>query len=369
MASPIDDPSAATKSSGAKESVDHYGFLWRLQILAAIGCSLIFLYAARFWSSGDVLRIAGVGILVAAAALMAGFLLGFVFGVPRVGGAKPEPKATGNRESGGDEPAEVPSNGVESNSNLVEISDWLTKILVGVGLVELNSIPDKLGKLSYYVGLGLRPAQCDGHSPCGDFILSGQTAGLAILIFYFALGFLWCYVWTRLYFHSDLANVIKSLKNKINAKDRQILAKDQSTWAAQLVKKGELDEAKKYIDKAVENNPNDGRAVLTKAWVLKRLATKPETSDIDRRNLLKEALVCADRAITLLPGRAEPIYNKACYLWLLHADRNETLANLKSAFSLDPALRRQAANDPDLASLQQDADFVALTHETGSPDA
>src|SRR5437868_14946669 len=102
--------------------------LARLQILAGIGCLVIFLYACRFWTSGDVVRIATGGMLVAGAALLAGFLTGFIFGIPRVGADT--------------------SSGVQSNDNLIEISNWLTKILVGVSLVELSVIPGKLWALA-----------------------------------------------------------------------------------------------------------------------------------------------------------------------------------------------------------------------------
>ena len=41
------------------------------------------------------------------------------------------------------------------NTNLEQISDWLTKILVGVGLVQLGAIIDSLGDLADFLGPAL----------------------------------------------------------------------------------------------------------------------------------------------------------------------------------------------------------------------
>ena len=360
MASPLAD------RSGGENPVDRYKLLPRLQILAAIGCVLIFLYALHFRASGEVLRILGVGILVAGAALLSGFLLGFIFGIPRVGSEKliakeaAEPGATHEAASG------AQSSGVTPNSNLVEISDWLTKIMVGVGLVELNSIPGKLGKLSYYLGPALRPAHCDAGAQCADFVGSGQAAGLAIILFYFTLGFLWGYVWTRLYFQRDLGGLVDNLQRDKEAL-LDVLQREKQGYelilaAEASMNEGEFDTAVAYMDKALANNPQDGAAMMTKARILKRQAMNEETPE--KEKLLRQALDYADRAIPLMPSKGEPVYNKACYQALLGLDKNEILGSLTTAFRLNPALRRIAAEDSDLGSMRQDADFVRLIGTT-----
>jgi hypothetical protein len=341
--------------------IDHYKLLFRLQILAAIGCLLIVLYSSRFWASGEFLRIVGVGMLVAGAALLIGFLLGFIFAIPRVGsekGAKTAPAEPG----GANPPAsEGQSDSVPLNGNLVEISDWLTKIIVGVGLVELKSIFGELGKLSYYLGPGLRPAQCNGLASCSDLLGSGQAAGLAIIVFYCALGFLLGYVWTMLYFRQDLERRVRNLQEYTQVTDLIMLADAY-------LNEGQLDEAMGSIDQALRNNPMDGRAVLTRARILKRQAMKPGQPANAKEKLLNQALVYADQAIALLPGKAEPIYNKACYQALLGLDRNEALGNLKSAFRLNPALRTIAAGDSDLESMREDPDFAQVVDMNRPPN-
>jgi tetratricopeptide (TPR) repeat protein len=131
---------------------------------------------------------------------------------------------------------------------------------------------------------------------------------------------------------------------------------------------GQLDEAMGSIDQALRNNPMDGRAVLTRARILKRQAMKPGQPANAKEKLLNQALVYADQAIALLPGKAEPIYNKACYQALLGLDRNEALGNLKSAFRLNPALRTIAAGDSDLESMREDPDFAQVVDMNRPPN-
>jgi len=365
MASPVID------RSGGESPVDRYRLLFRLHILAAFGCLLIVVYSLQFWATREVLRIVGVGILVAGAALLSGFLLGFIFGIPRVGSEKVTAQAAA--EPGGAHAAasEAQSSGVTPNSNLVEISDWLTKIMVGVGLVELNSIPGKLGKLGYYLGPALRPAHCDGSAPCSDFIGNGQAASLVIIVFYFTLGFLWGYVWTRLYFQRDLGGLVANLQ-----RDKKVLLdvlqRDKQGYelvlaAETTMNEGEFDKAIQYMDKALANNPQDGAAWMTKARILKRQAMNAEKPE--REKLLHQALDYANQATKLMPDSGEPLYNKACYQALLGADRNEVLDSLKAAFHLNPKLRTVAGGDSDLASVRNDPDFAKLVGISESPDA
>ena len=336
--------------------VDRYKLLFRLHILAAIGALLILLYSLCFGGALEVLRIVGVGMLVAGAALTSGFLSGFIFGIPRVGSERASAKAEAEPGGGRAVTSEAQANAVTPNSNLVEISDWLTKIMVGVGLVELNSIPGKLWKLSNYLGPGLRPAHCDTSGSCADYVNSGQVAGLAIIIFYFTLGFLLGYVWTRLYFQRDLGGLVEDLQKEKAIASGILLAEASMS-------QGQIKEAMKSVDRSLEIDPLDGRLVLTKARALKRQAMKAG-NDEDKKKLLNDALVCAKQAATLLPGWAEPLYNQACYQALLGLSKSEILNSLRAAFLVDPSLRQLATQDSDLDSLREDDDFKRLIGES-----
>jgi hypothetical protein len=77
--------------------------------------------------------------------------------------------------------------GYQTNTNLEQISDWLTKILVGVGLTEFGNVPSFLMKFANFVGPGL-----------GDFSNS-KIFAISLLIYFIILGFLAGYLWTRLF--------------------------------------------------------------------------------------------------------------------------------------------------------------------------
>jgi hypothetical protein len=70
--------------------------------------------------------------LFAIASLAAGVFVGFLFGVPRTlssGREVEHPAVSGSRSS------------IRANTNLEQVSDWLTKILIGATLVQLGNVP------------------------------------------------------------------------------------------------------------------------------------------------------------------------------------------------------------------------------------
>jgi hypothetical protein len=76
-------------------------------------------------------KILFIGIILGISAFISSYFMGTLFGMP---------KRNNNKESD-----------YSLNNSLVEISDWLTKIIVGLGLVNLKQIPDYLISLGEYV--------------------------------------------------------------------------------------------------------------------------------------------------------------------------------------------------------------------------
>jgi hypothetical protein len=116
-----------------------------------------------------------IGILVAGSALTFGSLVGFLFAIP---------KKIINTNTG----LAGITNKYIGNDNLVEVSDWLTKIIVGVSLTQLMSVPGYLHKYGEYVGKSI-----------GGGII-GEVAAISIVVYFLICGFLLAYLWTRLYF-------------------------------------------------------------------------------------------------------------------------------------------------------------------------
>jgi hypothetical protein len=100
---------------------------------------------------------------------------------------------TGSRnvtEASGPSSSEPP---YQPNSNLEEISDWLTKILVGMGLSQWPAIKSQLRAIMTLLANGIG----------GD---SAQPLALGIVMYFGTIGFLAVYLLTRLFISSALAS-------------------------------------------------------------------------------------------------------------------------------------------------------------------
>jgi hypothetical protein len=151
-------------------------------------------YAAKAFSAS---------MLIGLAAATVGALMGFLFGVPRPIselGASPAmiPAVTngGNRSA---TPERAPAmgaggQGLQASTNLTQVSDWLTKIIVGVGLVEATTIYEKLSTLSLNLGGMLFDGMFGAPLVVPSLMISGAI-----------LGFLYAYLFTQLFLATLMA--------------------------------------------------------------------------------------------------------------------------------------------------------------------
>jgi len=183
--------------------------LRRLSYLGAGGCVVVLIFGL---STGRWYVTVSVGLMTACAAALSGVLLGFIFGVPmtRDGSpatAKPEGKDGAGGASRNSSPIAQP-NYYRPNTSLEQISDWLAKMLVGVGLVEIKLIPAKLVSLAQYVAKGL-----GGES-------AAETFALGVLIYFSVCGFLFGFLWARIYlrrwFTEADEDLVRNLDNKLS---------------------------------------------------------------------------------------------------------------------------------------------------------
>jgi ABC-type glycerol-3-phosphate transport system permease component len=191
-------------------------------VMALLGVVSIFIYTfqiivcakanhtiSSFYSASSVL------LLMAGAAFAIGSLLGFLFGIPRSVSEATKDTEHSNKNYVG-------------NDNLLQVSDWLTKIIVGVGLTQLYSIPRILKQYSEYLS---------------DNSNIKNVPLVMFLVVYFAVfAFLFGYLWTRLYF-------IKLLNNSdqdINSEEFQNVKKEvnlfQDYLSAGVQNKGDMSE-------------------------------------------------------------------------------------------------------------------------------
>lgn len=156
-----------------------------------------------------VVRDAGIFLyanLVAVSSMSVGGLFGFLFGIPRSlanSNSPPSDESVGSGSGSG----QSDKGFYRANTNLEQISDWLTKILVGVGLTQLNSMPSLISQLGTYLSDG---AQNENFTPPLAAITS---------VGFVVIGFILVYLWTRIYLGSQFAQAdLEMFGKKIDAR-------------------------------------------------------------------------------------------------------------------------------------------------------
>jgi hypothetical protein len=126
-------------------------------------------------------RAAGVVLFVLfGAAAAVGAAAGFLFGLPR---SRVVDMTTGGQAGAANPP---PSTSYLTNSNLIKVSDWLTTIIIGLGLVNLRKVPAAIEQL----GAALK-------APLGGMPYSA-TIGVSVVIGGGVAAFLLAYLWTSI---------------------------------------------------------------------------------------------------------------------------------------------------------------------------
>jgi hypothetical protein len=115
------------------------------------------------------------------AAFMAGTIGGFLFGVPKMA-STPANFASTNPAS---TPPILKVSRYTINTNLEDISDWFTKIILGLGLVHVNNVIQFIDSVGAAAGSAIGPAQ------------GAKVVAISAMIYGFVCGFLLVYLWTR----------------------------------------------------------------------------------------------------------------------------------------------------------------------------
>jgi hypothetical protein len=149
------------------------------------GTAWIWIYA--FSTPGSHWSYVGVGMLTAMAALLTGFLTGFLVGVPKV-------------VSSGQ--VRVSDGRFSPSTNLAEISDWLTKLLLGAGLVSLSHLSGPVGELINDVAGGLHDSASDPSAIQAAKVIAGSVMIGAIV-----LGILGGYIVTSTWFQKKISEL------------------------------------------------------------------------------------------------------------------------------------------------------------------
>lgn len=166
--------------------------IFYITFMLGMGVLIICLYSFALGTE-KFLSVLSISAIIALTSAIVGAFIGFIFGIPRT-------------------PAAKDSENIAANTNLEEISDWITKIIVGVSLVQLNQLSGGIVELGNTLAHGM------GNHP-SSFVFSVST-----MIFYFVGGFFLGYLWSRIYLPKILlTSMEEGYRRKMKEKENELL--------------------------------------------------------------------------------------------------------------------------------------------------
>lgn len=315
-------PSTTTPSSTAPADAAPSGDAGRAQDAGGYGTMLTATLWAIGWLSG-------------------GALVGFLFGIPRIIQPEDIVRADGTKPTA----PEASNYRQRVNTNLEQISDWLTKIIVGLGLIELRRLPGLLHRAAEYMTWTGCAVTCPPFAA-------------AIVVTLSILGFFTGYLTTRMFLASAFGRADRAgdssrytvrtaptprvesggatsprsapaavaaaqkLINRFESKPATSPSDLRDLAKAQLIN-GHFDQAIESYRQAVAQFPNDPAVHYEYAVALTRAEGEDSRAAIDQ---LLEAHKSIRRADTVMK---EAIYNALVYLNLFHPDRKGYLDSIR----------------------------------------
>jgi hypothetical protein len=198
------------------EKPDERDDVWRINnvFLPLLGVALL---AAGWvgWKANAV----GPVLLWVFASLAAGGTAGFLFGIPKSGIPLKGEAAPASTAAAGSTAATSASNTAGTaggaarsrpNTNLEEVSDWLTKILVGLTLVNFNELQTTIGRISVNAASAIRPQPTSAD----------VSAATALVVGFALIGFLAVYLYMRLFVQGAIVRSDEQLNVYDNAVER-----------------------------------------------------------------------------------------------------------------------------------------------------
>lgn len=182
----------------------------------------------------------GLLVVIAGASFMSGGLIGFLFGIPRI--------LQNNSENNKD--ILIKETVIIQNDNLVQVSDWLTKIIVGVGLTQLHNIPFALKSLGDFIQV----------SASSNVSITVNTS-ISVIIYFTITGFAFSYLWTRIYFTPLIANTTNNIEALLAKKEKEVELKNKelNTMASSFIETTKDIRQEALLDSKYNNDPQKGK--------------------------------------------------------------------------------------------------------------
>jgi hypothetical protein len=218
-----------TSNTGSKDNGAKTALTLRTLCYFGIGIAVIALLALMASQAQGFLAAIGIGALIVLTSAAVGAVLGFLFALPRILSHDPKEESA---------PAAVDSSATEkrsrllgSNTNLERVSDWLTTMIVGVGLTQVGQVNSALYDFRLFIAetaTVFSGPDCDSGCSAGTLPMVGPM----LLIFGLVGGFVALYLYTRLKL-SDLFHDVEKNLNYLSGEPA--LAVRQTATAASVI--------------------------------------------------------------------------------------------------------------------------------------
>lgn len=211
-------------------------------VTALIGALASFLYGVTARGDGWANRIAGgfVAVLACVGAFSAGGMLGLLFGSPTFGNqtAAAVVASASTGSTGATQNGKSAQMGVRPNTSLERVADWLTTMIVGLGLVNLGSIKSEATSLSVWLTQAITGANSANGTP-----------GASIALGFSFAGFLLVYLWSLRFLPSELRDSYGDLQREVQhlARSNETVLAEFKKMAAFVVPQSKLEQLKKRL--------------------------------------------------------------------------------------------------------------------------
>lgn len=311
-------------------------------VIFGIPVALFLILFVISWAEGtSFLRAFGIGLLVSTASGLVGAFLGFLFGMPRdLSGRQAPPRAADASDPPVPSPAGPPL-AIDSgrfawaNNNLVEVSDWLTKIIVGIGLVEFRDLVPWLGEVSATAGAAAGFAGPQAQS----------TFGVSVILASFVYGFLLAYIYAR----TIIAVIFAKAQNEVDDELRRRLEQVESEKAELASEKARLEvretEGQRRFEAVIKDLPDNVRGPSSVLAALYADPPKGFTEAISRaRDLLGDPDQAPNPRLHAylafgLGQKYRYVHERSAPEGDLKQIADEALDAVRQALALDPGLK------------------------------
>lgn len=180
-----------------------------------LGLSIFFLFILYLTTCS--LSLVVIEIILGLSSFVVGILLGFIFGIPKSSVFnQPEPETDSQNFNQSENLSENSNLRYQPSTNLEQISDWLTKIIIGIGLVEFREILDLLVRIGEIV-----------DSNMNESAPNIEILTISIILIFLVLGFISSYLWTRIYYGGIQMNADKGINDSLLRMNKSIKHQNQ----------------------------------------------------------------------------------------------------------------------------------------------